>query len=34
LLEPAGARALMDAYATMQSMAGGLVSKLAEMAEG
>jgi DNA-binding PadR family transcriptional regulator len=34
LLEPAGARALMDAYATMQSMAGGLVSKLAEMAVG
>lgn len=33
-LEPAGARALMDAYETMQSMAGGLIPALARLAEG
>ncbi|MBW3553377.1 MAG: PadR family transcriptional regulator [Gemmatimonadetes bacterium] len=32
-LEPAGARALMDAYETMQAMAGGLVPRLAKLAE-
>lgn len=29
-----GARALKDAYTTMQSMAGGLIPKLTELAEG
>jgi DNA-binding PadR family transcriptional regulator len=33
-LEPSGARALMEAYETMQSMAGGLIPRLAELAEG
>lgn len=33
-LDPAGARALMDAYETMQSMAGGLIPRLTERAEG
>lgn len=33
-LKPAGARALMDAYETIQAMAGGLIPKLAEVAEG
>lgn len=33
-LEPAGARALMDAYATVQAMAGGVIPRLAELAEG
>lgn len=32
-LEPAGARALMEAYETMRSMAGGLIPRLAELAE-
>lgn len=29
-----GARALKDAYATIQSMAGGLIPELTELAEG
>ena len=29
-----GARALKDSYATIQSMAGGLIPKLTELAEG
>ncbi|MGH7576910.1 MAG: PadR family transcriptional regulator [Longimicrobiales bacterium] len=33
-LEPAGARALMDAHRTMQAMAKGLIPKLAKVAEG
>ena len=33
-LEASGARALMEAYETMQAMAGGLVTRLAELAEG
>lgn len=33
-LEPAGARALKDAYETIQAMAGGLIPRLAELAEG
>lgn len=33
-LTPAGARALMDAYETIQAMAGGLIPKLAELVEG
>jgi len=32
-ITPAGARALKDSYATMQAMAGGLVRKLAALAE-
>lgn len=32
-ITPAGARALMDAYTTMQAMAGGLIPQLAELAE-
>lgn len=32
-LKPAGARALMDAYETIQAMAGGLIPKLAELVE-
>lgn len=32
-LEPAGARALKAAYSTIQSMAGGLIPKLTELAE-
>ena len=32
-LETAGARALMDAYATVQAMAGGVIPRLAELAE-
>jgi DNA-binding PadR family transcriptional regulator len=32
-LRPTGARALMEAYETMQSMAGGLIPRLAELAE-
>ena len=31
-ITPAGARALMDAYTTMQAMAGGLIPRLAELA--
>jgi DNA-binding PadR family transcriptional regulator len=34
VLEPSGARALMDAYETIQAMAGGLIPRLAELAEG
>lgn len=33
-LRPEGARALKDAYATIQAMAGGLIPKLTELAEG
>lgn len=33
-LRPEGARALKEAYATIQSMAGGLIPKLTELAEG
>lgn len=32
-LEPAGARSLMDSYAAINAMAGGLVSRLAALAE-
>ena len=31
-LRPEGARALQDSYATIQSMAGGLIPKLSELA--
>ena len=31
-LEPRGARALMEAYETIQSMAGGLIPRLADLA--
>ena len=34
VIEPAGARALLGAYETMQAMAGGVLPRLAEMAEG
>ena len=34
LIEPAGARELMSSYSTIQAMAGGLVSRLADLAEG
>ena len=33
-LRPEGARALKDSYATIQAMAGGLISKLTELAGG
>ena len=33
-IEPAGARELMASYSTIQAMAGGLVSRLADLAEG
>ena len=33
-LEPAGARALHDSFTTIQTMAGGVVSKLQRLAEG
>ena len=33
-LRPEGARALKQAYATIQAMAGGLIPKLTELAEG
>ena len=33
-LRPDGARALQDAYTTIQKMAGGTLSKLSELAEG
>jgi PadR family transcriptional regulator PadR len=33
-LRPAGARALRDAYAGLQALAGGLLSKLANIAKG
>lgn len=33
-LEPAGATALRASYSTIQAMAGGLLSKLADLAEG
>jgi DNA-binding PadR family transcriptional regulator len=32
-LAPAGARALMEAYETIQAMAGGLIPRLAELAQ-
>jgi PadR family transcriptional regulator, regulatory protein PadR len=32
-LEKAGARTLLDAYSTMRSMAGGLIPRLARLAE-
>ena len=32
-LEPSGARMLLSSYTTVQAMAGGLVPKLAELAE-
>lgn len=31
-IEPAGARALMGTYSTMQAMAGGLIPRLSELA--
>ena len=33
-LEPTGARELMATYSTIQAMAGGLIPKLADLAEG
>jgi DNA-binding PadR family transcriptional regulator len=33
-LRPAGARALRDAYGSIQALAGGLVAKLSELAKG
>jgi len=33
-LRPEGARALRDSYSTIQSMAGGLIPRLTELAEG
>lgn len=33
-LEPAGARLLLESYAAIQAMAGGLVPSLAKLAEG
>jgi PadR family transcriptional regulator PadR len=33
-LRPDGARALMGSYSTIQAMAGGLIPRLAELAEG
>jgi hypothetical protein len=33
-LEPEGARALKESYATIRSMAGGLLPKLSKLAEG
>lgn len=33
-MEAAGARALMDSYSTISAMAGGLTTRLAELAEG
>jgi DNA-binding PadR family transcriptional regulator len=33
-IEPAGARALMESWSTIAAMAGGLIPKLAELAEG
>jgi PadR family transcriptional regulator, regulatory protein PadR len=33
-LEPAGARALLAAYTTIEAMARGLIPRLAELAEG
>ncbi len=33
-LKRSGARALMGSYETMQAMAGGLIPKLADLAEG
>ena len=32
-IQPAGARALMDAYGTLQAVAGGLIPKLSRLAE-
>lgn len=32
-LTPAGARALLEAYSTMQAMAGGLIPRLAKLAK-
>ena len=32
-LEPAGARALMGTYSTIQAMAGGLIPRLTELAD-
>jgi DNA-binding PadR family transcriptional regulator len=34
MLEPTGARSLMESYETLQAVARGLVPKLAELAEG
>jgi DNA-binding PadR family transcriptional regulator len=33
-LRPAGARALRDAYGSIQALAGGLISKLSHLAKG
>jgi PadR family transcriptional regulator PadR len=33
-IEPAGARALMESYETISAMAGGLIPKLASLADG
>jgi DNA-binding PadR family transcriptional regulator len=33
-LEPTGARALKEAYETLQAMSGGLIPRLSELAEG
>jgi DNA-binding PadR family transcriptional regulator len=32
-VEPAGARALMETYSTIQAMAGGLIPRIAKLAE-
>lgn len=33
-IQPAGARALMESYETIRAMAGGLIPRLADLAEG
>jgi DNA-binding PadR family transcriptional regulator len=33
-IEPVGARSLMDSWKTMQAAAGGLIPRLAELADG
>jgi DNA-binding PadR family transcriptional regulator len=33
-LEPAGARTLLESYSTIQAMAGGLITRLSNLAEG
>lgn len=33
-IEPAGAQSLMDSWETMQAAAGGLIPRLAELADG
>jgi DNA-binding PadR family transcriptional regulator len=34
VIEPVGARSLMDSWNTMQAAAGGLIPRLAELADG